>query len=214
MSLESTSNVAGGELVAVYPAKALDVSEYQGRVDWRQVHAAGYHHAAAKATEGVAETDNYVKRNAEHARAAGVKLSLYHFAHPSQSARKQARHFLDVAIPLVRVGDPCPVLDLEVTEGLSPLQLWRFQHEWCSIVGEAFGTHVALYSYLYFLAHDLYLPPHHRPIWGAAYGHVPSSILAGWHAWQHSSSGRVPGISGRVDLDSIRKPLPLIGRKP
>lgn len=194
--------------------KSFDVSEFQGRPDWKAIHAAGYRHAFAKATEGEVEIDSQVKRNAEHARSAGVKLSLYHYAHPGQSAKRNAKHFLSVAVELVKVGDPCPVLDLEVTEGKSPEALWRWQHEWGSIVGEAFGCTTALYSYLYFLAHDLYLPPKHRPIIGAAYGHVPSATLALWHGWQYSNAGRVPGIGTLVDLDSIFKPLPTIGRKP
>lgn len=198
-----------------YPAKALDVSNYQGWIDWQRVAADGYRHAAVKASEGLSYVDPYAKRNAANARAAGVRVSLYHFAHPSESPLREARHFLDVALgeKLLRQGDPAPALDLEVTEGLGPHALWRWQHTWGEIVGEALGTTTILYSYLFFLQDDLYLPPKHRPVWGAAYGHVPTDVLQRWHAWQYTSSGSVPGIKGRVDLDSILKPLPTIGRK-
>ena len=194
--------------------KALDVSEYQGRVDWRKVKAAGYRFALAKATQGTGFVDHYAERNATHAHEVGIPLALYHFAEPGTSPKLQARHFLDVAIPLVHVGGPAPVLDLEVEQGLSPRQLWKWQHVFCSIVAEALDTIPVLYSFESFLADSIELPPRHRPIWGAAYGSVPSSVLAGWHAWQYSSSGRVPGITGRVDLDLILHPLPTIGRKP
>lgn len=195
--------------------KALDVSNYQGRINWRRVADAGYHNAAIKATEGLGFVDPFVKRNVEQARRAGVRFSLYHFAHPSESPTREAKHFLDVALgeKLLRHGDPAPALDLEVAEGLGLHALWRWQHTWGSIVGEALGTTTVLYSYLFFLQADLYLPPKHRPIWGAAYGHVPQATLDRWHAWQYSSAGLVPGISGRVDLDLILKPLPTIGRK-
>jgi lysozyme len=193
--------------------KALDVSNNNGRVDWPKVHGAGYRHAFAKASEGESFVDDQVKRNAEHARAAGVSLSLYHFGHPGNSARREARHFLEVAVPLVHVGDPCPVLDLEVKEGLSWEELWHWQHTFGAIVGEAFGCPTMIYSSESFLA-AIPFPRHHRPLWGAAWGHVPASVLDRWHVWQYTSAGRVPGISGLVDLDSIRKPLPKIGRKP
>ena len=198
---------------SIFPAKALDVSNYQGRINWRKVHDAGYRFAAIKATEGTGFVDPYAARNTRRARAAGVKFSLYHYAHPSESPRREARHFLDIVLDLVRVGDPCPALDLEVTEGLSPQQLWRWQHTFSGMVEEALGGTVILYTYRAFLEADIWLPSRHRPIWGADYGSVPESVLRGWHAWQYSSSGRVPGIRGPVDLDSILKPLPIIGRK-
>lgn len=202
-------------LLATYPAKALDVSAFQGRVRWDRVHEAGYLHAAIKATEGHTFVDPRVADNAHHAREAGIRVSLYHYAHPSESPKREAKHFLEIALgeKLVKHGDPAPALDLEVAEGLDPHALWRWQHTWGEIVADALDTTPILYSYLYFLENDLWLPPKHRPIWGAAYGHVPTATLERWHAWQYSSSGNVSGISGRVDLDSIRKPLPTIGRK-
>jgi GH25 family lysozyme M1 (1,4-beta-N-acetylmuramidase) len=196
-----------------YPVHALDVSNYQKRVDWNKVHAAGYRQAAIKATEGTGYVDPFVSRNVDHARDAGVRFSLYHYAHPSESPRREARHFLTVARELVKVGDPCPCLDLEVTEGLNPHALWRWQHTFSTIVEEAFGGHVILYTYRAFLEADLYLPPRHRPIWGADYGSTPKRVLDGWHAWQYTSDGRVPGVPVPCDLDSILKPLPTIERK-
>jgi lysozyme len=192
---------------------ALDVSEYQGRIEWRQVADAGYRHAAIKATEGTSHVDGRLKHNADHARDAGVHASLYHYAHPSESPRREARHFLDVAFDLVEIGDPAPVLDLEIAEGLSPHQLWQWQHAWGEIVGQAFGTTTILYTYSAFLFDSIWLPRRHRPIWGADYGHVPASTLAEWHAWQYSSVGTVPGVPGRVDLDLILKPLPTVTRR-
>lgn len=201
------------ELVATYPAKALDVSGYQGRVDWKHVHEAGFRFVAIKATEGTSFVDPLLDRNASHAREAGLRVALYHYAHPSESPRREAKHFLDVALGHSKHGDIAPALDLEVTEGHGPRALWRWQHAFCELVADALDTTPILYSYLAFLDADIWLPPKHRPIWGAAYGHVPAATLAHWHAWQYTSSGNVPGISGRVDLDSIRKPLPTIGRK-
>lgn len=207
------------ELVATYPAKGLDVSAYQGRINWHDVARGGFTHAAIKATEGGGEKERYfdrmAARNVEHARAAGIRVCLYHYAHPNESPRREARFFLDHVLgeKLVKHGDIAPALDLEVTEGHGPHALWRWQHTFCELVAEALQTTPILYSYLSFLANDIHLPPKHRPIWGAAYGHVPTATLRTWHAWQYSSSGSVSGISGRVDLDSIRKPLPTIGRK-
>jgi GH25 family lysozyme M1 (1,4-beta-N-acetylmuramidase) len=196
-----------------YPAKALDVSNYQRRVDWRRVARDGFRFAAIKATEGTGFVDPYVARNVHGARKNGIAPVLYHFAHPSNSPRAEARHFLRTALPLVRVGEPCPALDLEVTEGKTPYQLWEWQHTFSLIVEEALGGHVILYTYRAFLESELWLPRHHRPIWGADYGSVPASVLSTWHAWQYTSSGSVSGVRGACDLNSILKPLPTIRRK-
>lgn len=196
-----------------YPVKALDVSNYQGRISWRRVRRDGFRLAAIKATEGTSFVDAYAASNVRGARRAGIVPVLYHYAHPSNSPRTEAQHFLSVALPLVKIGDPCPALDLEITEGLTPYQLWRWQHTFAHIVEETLGGRVILYTYRYFLESDIWLPKHHRPIWGASYGSTPESVVAGWHAWQYTSSGRVAGIRGPVDLDSILKPLPQIERK-
>lgn len=193
--------------------RAIDVSAYQGRVNWSDVHAAGVHHGFAKASEGTLEVDGEVKRNAPRARDAGVKLGLYHFAHPALGARANAEHFLRVIEPLVHVDDPVPVLDLEVAEGLGWEALWHFQHHFCELVGEAFGCTPMLYSSASWLR-SIPFPAHHRPLWGASWGHATNAELAGWHAWQYSAAGRVSGIGGLVDLDSILRPIPTIGRKP
>lgn len=193
--------------------KALDVSNNNGRVNWSEVHAAGYRHAFAKATEGNSFVDDQLKRNVEHARSAGVKLGLYHFAHPALGARANAEHFLRTIAPLVRVGDPIPWLDLEVAEGHSWEELWHFQHNFGRIVGEAFGCVCGLYSSASWLS-SIPFPKHHRPLWGASWGHASRAELDGWHVWQYSAAGRVSGIGGLVDLDSILKPIPTIGRKP
>jgi lysozyme len=196
-----------------FPQRALDVSDNNGRVDWSKVHGAGYRHAFAKASEGETEVDSDVRRNAEQARRAGVELSLYHFGHPSQSAARNARHFLSVIVPLVKVGDPAPVLDLEVREGRTPRELWEWQHGFCRLVGEALGTVPMIYSDASFLD-SLPFPKHHRPLWGAEWGHAPASQLDRWHVWQYSAAGRVPGVPGLVDLDSILRPIPTIRRVP
>lgn len=194
--------------------KALDVSNNNGRIDWQKVAGAGFRHAFIKASESDNFTDRDAERNVAGCRKHGITPQLYHFANPSLTPAANARRFLAAAADLLHVGDPVPVLDLETTGGHGPRSLWAWQHHFCGIVGEAVGRAPALYSYLYFLEHDLYLPPRHRPIWGAAYGHVPTATLHSWYAWQYSSSALVPGISGRVDLDSILKPFPTIRRKP
>jgi lysozyme len=197
-----------------YPRRAFDVSGNNGRVDWKKVrHEAGYRHAFAKASEGESFVDDNLRRNVTGARSNGIALGLYHFAHPSESPQANARHFLRTIIPHVRVGDPAPTLDLEVAEGLSRWELWRWQHTFCRIVAEALNVVPMIYGSASFLD-SIPWPRHHRPFWGAEWGHVSAATLRSWHVWQYSAVGRVAGIYGVVDLDSILRPIPTIRRIP
>lgn len=193
--------------------KAIDVSEYQGRISWWRVHKDGIRHAFVKATEGTTLVDRRLRRNVRGCRRHGVAVSLYHFAHPGESPLANAHHFLRSTHGLIRVGDPAPVLDLEVSEGLTSAALTRWARAFFSVIDNHFGTEGILYSYLDFLERDVFPLPAH-PVWGADYGSVPADVLATWSAWQYSSAGRVRGISGPVDLDSIRKQLPTVRRIP
>lgn len=186
---------------------ALDVSSYQGLVAWEEVYAAGYRVAAVKVSEGLDVADAQAYRNVTQARQAGFEVFVYHFAHPSNSPAAELRWFLEHARGLVRPGDYPPALDLEVAEGHS----WEYLNGWkahfLAGVDDAIGIgHGAtFYSYLSFLERMTLWPE--RPVWGAAFTPVKPAAASGWSLWQHSATGRVPGITGNVDLDVVLKPV-------
>ncbi|HEX7525125.1 MAG TPA: glycoside hydrolase family 25 protein, partial [Gaiellaceae bacterium] len=105
-------------------AKGVDVSNWQGAVDWLQVGDDGYSFMFAKATEGTTFTDITYAVNRAGVQGVGLRLGAYHFARPAgsgdaaivASAVAQADHFVDVAQP--KSGDLPPVLDLETNGGL------------------------------------------------------------------------------------------------
>src|SRR5216684_4447101 len=98
----------------------IDVSSYQGTVNWSQVKLAGYTFAWAKATEGLTVTDSQYLNNAVNGVSAGMYMGAYHFAHPdthptNADAISEANHFLSVAQPYIISCQLPPVLDLEVS---------------------------------------------------------------------------------------------------
>lgn len=189
----------------------IDVSNYNGKIDWKRVRAAGVDRAYIKLTEGLFFVDKYAKQNAQAARAAGVQVGFYHFAHPSNSPVAEGRHFLQAARGLTQVGDLPPVLDLEVQEGKD----WAFLNDWkaqyLALVDDAVPCHAphatVFYSYYYFLKNMNLYPD--RPVWGAAYGGTFTPPPT-WSVWQYSSTGKVPGIGGYVDLDKVLRDLPAV----
>src|SRR2546423_8695762 len=106
---------APGAAAATY-AKGIDVSNWQGSIDWLQVASDGYTFAFAKATEGTGFTDITYAVNRSGTQGLGVRIGAYHFARPegsgdaalAASAIAQADRFVDVAQP--RAGDLPPVL--------------------------------------------------------------------------------------------------------
>ena len=209
---ESTS--AGGAGAAPAPAaevaaaapevtyEGIDVSHYQGTVDWTQVKAAGIHFAFAKATQGTANVDPEFAANWQGMRAAGLVRGAYHYLDPDQDATAQAEHFL--ATVQLEAGDLPPVLDVEVAEGMSVEGLDAAARTWLEKVAAATGVQPILYSDESFLDTELAQGFGAYPLWIAAYSETPPAPPSGWTAWtfwQFSETGQVSGVDGAVDRD-------------
>lgn len=207
--------IAGvGLVVGASPAAAqarihgIDVSSWQGRVDWPAVRASGRLFAFAKATEGATFVDRTFAYNRLEMAGAGLALrGFYHFARPDRnSAAAEASHFLRTVGPL-SPGEVA-VLDLEVAPGPG---VGDWAAEWMALVAQATGRMPILYSYQSYL----YSIPTSRltqyPLWVAAWGNddgtVPATLprsdrWSTWTFWQYTSKAAVPGVGGRVD-DSV-----------
>ena len=103
----------------------IDVSHFQGNIDWTSVKNAGITFAFTKATEGVSFTDNMFTTNMSGATAAGVVIGPYHFARPDSSntnpndAANEANYFVDTIQSYYQGPHTTlrPVLDMERLAG-------------------------------------------------------------------------------------------------
>jgi lysozyme len=180
------------------PARGIDVSHYQGRIDWRAVAAEGIGFAYMKATEGATFADPTFARNWRDAGAAGIRRGAYHRFRGGRDALVQAEHFLAVAA--IGAGDLPPVLDVESTDGVSDARLVRGVRVWLAEVERRTGKRPIVYTKPNFRRLHLGTALDDYPLWISEYGvDVPS--VDGWHFWQHSDRGRVAGITGDVDLN-------------
>ncbi len=99
--------------------EGIDVSHWQGPIDWAAVAQAGKKFAFLKASQDIDFVDDTYATNRAAAQAQGLYIGAYHFAQPSVEpgdATAEADHFLDTATPVG--GDLLPVLDLEKSGGL------------------------------------------------------------------------------------------------
>lgn len=200
-------------------AKGVDVSNYQGSIDWLQVAGDGYSFAFAKASEGTTFTDVTYALNRTGAPGVGLRLGAYHFARPggtsdatiATSAIAQADHFVDVAQP--KPGDLPPVVDLETSGGLKPPALVEWTQAWLDEVNARTGLSALIYASPSFWKSSLsdttaFALAGHR-LWIAHWtkGSAPSVPAAnwngtGWSFWQWSNCLKVSGITSRsVDGD-------------
>jgi lysozyme len=190
----------------------LDVSHYQGTIDWPAVAAKGYRFVYVKATEGRTRVDPTFARNAGGAREAGLMVGAYHFARPDDSpgdAVAEADEFLRTARP--GGGDLVPVLDLEAAGSLDPPALRAWVRTWLTRVRAATGVRPLIYVGSTFWRVRMDDPTafvSYPLMWAAT--QAGSTLPAhgwstfGWTAWQWSSCGSVPGIEACVDLDVLR----------
>jgi lysozyme len=188
-----------------YSIHGLDISRYQGRIDWStlaQNRKTDFplHFIFMKATEGGDHSDTSFVYNFAQASHFGFIRGAYHYYTPKTPPQKQADFFIRTA--KLQPGDLPPVLDIEVKGGRSKKELQDGLIVWLRRVEAHYHVKPILYtSYKFkmnYLSDSLF---NTYPYWIAHY-EVDSVAYPGkWHFWQHTDRGTVPGIKGDVDLN-------------
>jgi lysozyme len=182
--------------------QGIDVSHYQGVIDWGLVAEAGMEFSFIKATEGTSDVDPQFQDNWNGAKAAGLLRGAYHFFQPGEDPQQQAKNFLSVVQTVP--GDLPPVLDVEIPAEAS--EIIAGAQVWLAAVAQATAKIPILYTSPGFWANlGASVTGFSRfPLWVAEYGVTAPKIPEGWTTWtfwQFSESGSVSGIEGSVDLD-------------
>lgn len=183
----------------------IDVSVYQGHVDWNRVAGSGIRFGFARVGDGLGHDDTFAT-NWAGMRAAGLVRGAYQFFRPSHSASAQA-DLMIAAVGHLGPGDLPPVLDVEVTDGHSAVDIAAGVRTWVSRVQAATGRTPIIYTGFYFWRDQVRGAslPQHNPLWVAAYGVSCPSVPTPWTTWafwQHADHGNVPGVAGTsLDVD-------------
>ncbi|MFD0664374.1 glycoside hydrolase family 25 protein [Thermocatellispora tengchongensis] len=189
----------------------IDVSNWQGDVDWERHARDGVAFAFAKASEGGDYTDTWFARNWAGMRENWLVCGAYHFARPKGDPGEQAEHFLGVirAAGGLRRGDLL-ALDLEDADGLPPARVARFARRWCRAVEERSGVRPFVYTFVAFAEDGNCAGLAEYPLWISSPGspkgrpHVPPP----WDSWRlhqyaHSPIDKNVFAGSRRELTSL-----------
>ncbi len=192
----------------------IDVSRFQGNINWTSVLNGGIDFAWAKATEGVNFVDINWVQNVTGANAAGVLVSGYHFATPYtggvNDAAAEASDFYDAVSPYLGDGFLRPALDLERGDSLSTTALSNWVHDFMNAFSSLSGGIVPIiYMNTNYAVNEVNSSVNIYDLWLANWTHNPNNppggnadgVWNGYDLWQYSDNTSVSGISGAVDGD-------------
>ena len=190
----------------------IDVSKYQGDIDWAQVKASGVKFAYIKATEGGDHTDAKFQQNWNGAKAVGLPRGAYHFVYWCRPWHEEMRHFIQT-VPKEPDALP-PVLDVEATpeskkckRRLERGPVVAEMREMLRAMERHYGKKPVIYSTVDF--YEAILSPNELedyPIWIRSTKYSPHVRYGSrnWHFWQYQSDAQIPGIVGNVDRNAFR----------
>ncbi|MCA8879404.1 MAG: glycoside hydrolase family 25 protein [Rhodobacteraceae bacterium] len=191
-----------------HPVHGIDVSRWQGEIDWAAARDSGVSFAYIKATEGGDVEDPMFMTNWIAAAVAGVPRGAYHYYYFCRSPEQQARWFFD-HVPRDPSALP-PVLDME----------WNHQSRTCPVRPDGsevraqakkfldmleshYGQRPVVYTTVDFYRDTGIGSLSGTEFWLRSVAGHPQEIYPGadWSFWQYTGTGRVPGISGPVDIN-------------
>ena len=201
----TTASVTAGTIPAGVPG--LDVSRWQGNVDWTGARADGARFAYVKATESTSYTNPYFKQQYNGSYASGMIRGAYHFALPDRSSgTAQADWFVSHGGGWSPDGRTLPpLLDIEYNPygstcyGLTPTQMVSWIRSFSSRVKVRTGRYPAIYTTTSWWAqctanNSSFAATH--PLFIARYASTVGTLPAGWTRytfWQYADAGRFPG---------------------
>lgn len=196
--------------IQIYPG--IDVSRYQGNVDWATVKASGQAEFCwVKISEGNTFLDKNLKKNLKGCRDVGIPVGGYHFARPDlhEDPTKEVQNFVNNCD--FQPGDLRPVLDFENADNHTSDSIRAWVVEFLKQAEAGFGVRPIVYTggnmVKYALRKDTTGIDDYT-LWHALYSKkaltkgIPKDRLGGWkewRVWQWTGSGQVDGISGDVD---------------
>lgn len=186
-----------------YPVQGVDVSYYQGTVDWDALYEQGITFAFLKATEGVSHGDTSFAENWANALTSNVYVGAYHYYRFEEDGAAQAEHFIET-VPYTENTLP-PVVDVELYDSLTEEPDTDETVENLQEMLETLESYYGVKPILYvatncYLLYAQYFEGEY-PIWISNYYYEP---YIDWTFWQYTDEGALDGYDGdqqNIDLN-------------
>jgi len=200
------SDVRNYELLSRYEDRVagIDVSEYQGTIQWDQVRFVENTFPLAyvfiRATAGVDKVDNQFENNWREAKKNTIIRGAYHYYRPNENSIAQAENFIKTV--RLQKGDLPPVLDIESTATNQPIDSLKAGiRRWLEIVDAHYKVRPIIYTgenfYNAFLKDDF----SGYTFWIANYNFFVEDMKDDWLFWQFTEKSSIQGIQGNVDVN-------------
>jgi lysozyme len=191
------------------PIQGVDISRYQGNVDFGRLRAGGAHFVFIKATEGADYVDPAFARNWAGARAAGLPRAAYHFMWWCSSALEQAKWF-EQNVPADPDALP-PILDVEwnshsqlCTRRPSPDEAFRMVSTMLELMERYTGKLPIIYTDMVFNRDVLAGRNLPNTFWLRSVAAEPDARYdRDFTFWQWTETGTMPGVAGEVDRSAF-----------
>lgn len=190
--------------------EGIDVSGWQGNIDYSQVANSGIQVVYMKASEGESFVDPYFEQNYQNAKANGLKVGFYHYltARSNESAVTQASFFVSTISG--KVPDCKLAIDFESFGSLNIQQINDIAYTFVKTVQNLSGKEVVIYSDTYNASSVFGGALTNYSLWVAQYEveePTPNGNWNTWAGWQYTNQGEVPGIDGYVDRDKYTEDI-------
>lgn len=188
--------------------QGIDVSGYQGNIDFNKVKKAGIEIVYMKSSEGADYIDSKFEQNYERAKKSGLKVGFYHYvtARTTQQAEREAKFFASV---ISKKAPDCRLaMDFESFGDLSRDEINRIGLTFLRTVEKLTGKEMVVYSNAYAASYIWKEEIAKYPLWIAQYEvNEPENneTWVNWVGWQYTDAGRVNGISTYVDRNKFTK---------
>lgn len=195
--------------------KGIDVSEFQGKIDWEKVKNDGIEFAILRCGYGMDfsnQDDVEYERNANECERLGIPYGVYlmSYANTVEKARSEAKHVLRlIEGRKISLGVWHDIEDNGTSGAINKETLTNIINTFCNTIKNA-GYKVGVYANLNWLENKIEKTiKDNYDIWVAQY-YSKCEYEGKYIMWQHTSSGKVNGISTNVDMNILYKDLPVI----
>lgn len=183
-----------------FPVRGVDISSYQGNIDWKKLEQQGVSFAFIKATEGSGFTDEYFADNYRNSAETSIRIGAYHFFSFDSSGKTQAENFIKTVEK--REGMLPPVIDVEYYNGNGsnpPDENKARQNlsELIAILKKHYGMNPIIYATD--VTYNRYIKNHftENDIWiRSIFTKAKLPDNRNWTFWQYCNRGRLDGYDG------------------